>query len=57
MRSNKLTARYVCKNIYRRPFTVRIQTQSRKAEAKYFPRQTEQTVLLRYLVDSFFLGD
>ena len=57
MKSNKLTARYVCKNIYPRSFTVSVQTQGRKAEAKDFPRQTEQTVLLRNLVNSFFLGD
>lgn len=33
------------------------QTHGREVEAKYFPRQTEQTGLLRYLVNSFFLGD
>ena len=57
MESNKPSARFVRKNIYPRSFAVRIQTQGRKAEAKCFPGQTEETRLLRYLVNSFFLGD
>ena len=49
--------RSVRKNIYPRSFTVRVQTHGRKTVAKYFPGQTEETRLLRYLVNSFFLGD
>ena len=57
MGSVKQSARSVRKNIYPRSFTVRVQTHGRKTVAKYFPGQTEETRLLRYLVNSFFLGD
>ena len=57
MESNKPSARSVRKNIHPRSFTIRVQTQGKKTEGKYFPGQTEQTRLKRYLVNSFFLGD